>query len=102
MVATFILVAIGGHVTSQDAGMAVPEGFFTFGTWSLIAPLETWWHDLGTRLEHSHRLKGYVVGWITIGLVVGLWRTQRNRRWLKWLGVGLLIFVIAGRWGSCG
>ena len=93
--ATLILVAIGGHVTSSDAGMAVPEGFFTGPYWSLISPLEYWWHDMGRRLEHSHRLKGYVVGGITIAVTVSLLRTQGRRRWLKVLGVGLLVFVVA-------
>ncbi|MBB6430870.1 COX15/CtaA family protein [Algisphaera agarilytica] len=92
--ATFVLIAIGGHVTSKDAGMAVPDGFTTFGVWSLIAPLETWWYDEGTRLEHSHRLKGYVVGSLTIAVLVAVMFTQRRRRWVKGLAWGLLAFVI--------
>ncbi|MEM9418905.1 MAG: COX15/CtaA family protein [Planctomycetota bacterium] len=92
--ATFVLIAIGGHVTSKDAGMAVPDGFTTFGVWSLIAPLETWWYDEGTRLEHSHRLKGYVVGSLTIALLVAVMFTQRRRRWVKVLAWGLLVFVV--------
>lgn len=92
--ATFILVAIGGHVTSKDVGMAVPDGFTTFGVWSLIAPLETWWYDEGTRLEHGHRLKGYVVGSLTLALMIGFFATQRRRKWVVGLGVSLLIFVL--------
>lgn len=95
VLATFILIAIGGHVTSHEAGMAVPEAFFTGEYWSLIAPLEVWWYDFGRRLEHSHRLKGYLVGSITIALMVSLLLTQGPRRWVKILGVGLLVFVIA-------
>ncbi|MEM8782615.1 MAG: COX15/CtaA family protein [Planctomycetota bacterium] len=91
---TFGLVAIGGTVTSYDAGMAVPDGFTTFGYWSLTAPLYVWWHDFGTWLEHSHRLKGYVVGWLTIGVLVGVLLTQRRRRWVKALGWVLLVYVI--------
>ncbi|MEL7088302.1 MAG: COX15/CtaA family protein, partial [Planctomycetota bacterium] len=94
VVATFILVAIGGHVTSKDVGMAVPDGFTTFGVWSLVAPLETWWYDEGTRLEHGHRLKGYVVGSLTLALMLGFFVTQRSRKWLLGLGVGLLVFVL--------
>ncbi len=93
--ATFLLIVIGGSVTSYDAGMAVPDGFTTFGYWSLTAPLELWWYDLGTRLEHSHRLKGYVVGWLTIGVLVGVLLTQRRRRWVKVLAWLLLGYVIA-------
>ncbi|MEM7577487.1 MAG: COX15/CtaA family protein [Planctomycetota bacterium] len=92
---TFGLVAIGGTVTSYDEGMAVPGGFDTFGYWSLTAPLYVWWHDFGTWIEHSHRLKGYVVGWLTIGVLVGVLLTQRRRRWVKVLGWVLLVYVIA-------
>lgn len=95
VLATFVLIAIGGHVTSHEAGMAVPEAFFTGPYWSLIAPLEVWWYDFGRRLEHSHRLKGYLVGSITIALMVSLLWTQGPRKWVKVLGVGLLVFVIA-------
>ncbi|MEM8738304.1 MAG: COX15/CtaA family protein [Planctomycetota bacterium] len=94
VVIAFVLVALGGHVTSHDAGMAVPEAFFTGKYWSLIAPLEVWWYDFGRRLEHSHRLMGYLVGSLTIALVVVLYGTQGRRKWLKLWGLGLLVFVI--------
>ncbi|MEM1445702.1 MAG: COX15/CtaA family protein [Planctomycetota bacterium] len=92
---TFGLVAIGGTVTSYDEGMAVPGGFDTFGYWSLTAPLYVWWYEFGTWIEHSHRLKGYVVGFLTIGVLVGVLLTQRRRRWVKVLGWALLVYVIA-------
>ncbi|MEM9915648.1 MAG: COX15/CtaA family protein [Planctomycetota bacterium] len=95
VLATFVLIAIGGHVTSHEAGMAVPEAFFTGPYWSLIAPLEVWWYDFGRRLEHSHRLKGYLVGSITIAFMIAVLRTQGPRKWVKVLGIGLLVFVIA-------
>ncbi len=94
VVATFGLLALGGHVTSEEAGLAVPDGFTTFGTWSLIAPLETWWYANDTRLEHTHRLMGYAAGSLAIALMVGLLRTQSRRRWIKTLGVVILITVI--------
>lgn len=94
VVTTFMLLALGGQVTSEEAGMAVPDGFTTFGTWSLIAPLETWWHQMDTRLEHTHRLMGYVVGILAIGLMVSLLMTQGPRLWVKLLGIGVLLGVI--------
>ncbi|MEM1097878.1 MAG: COX15/CtaA family protein [Planctomycetota bacterium] len=92
---TFGLVAIGGTVTSYDEGMAVPGGFDTFGYWSLTAPLYVWWHEFGTWIEHSHRLKGYLVGFLTIGVLVGVMLTQKRRGWVKALGWVLLVYVIA-------
>ncbi|MEM9753331.1 MAG: COX15/CtaA family protein [Planctomycetota bacterium] len=92
---TFGLVAIGGTVTSYDEGMAVPGGFDTFGYWSLTAPLYVWWHEFGTWIEHSHRLKGYLVGFLTIGVLVSVLLTQKRRGWVKSLGWVLLVYVIA-------
>ncbi len=69
---TIAMIVIGGKVTSHEVGMAVPDGFETFGHWSLVAPLNLWWHDFGTRWEHLHRLQGYVVSFTTLGLLIGL------------------------------
>jgi cytochrome c oxidase assembly protein subunit 15 len=91
---TLLLILIGGKVTSMDAGMAVPEGFYTFGYWSLTAPLEVWWHDVGARWEHSHRLKGYVVGTLAIALAIGTLATQRRRPWVRASGTIFLILII--------
>ena len=93
--ATFTLIAIGGKVTSYDVGMAVPDGFTTFGHITFLAPLSDWWHDFGTRWEHSHRLQGNLVGIMTIVMAVWLWLTQRDRTWLRWAGVVMLLLVIS-------
>ena len=95
IVATFSLIAIGGHVTSTDVGLAVPDGFTTFGYPTLLAPLSVWWDDFGTRWEHSHRLKGMVVGMMTIVMAVWLLFAVRDRPWLRWSGVVMLLLVIS-------
>lgn len=92
--ATFALVAIGGTVTSLDAGLAVPGGWMTFDDFTPLAPADTWWHDLHTRWEHSHRLKGYVVGLLTLGVAAGLWFSGGGRH-RKALAVALVVLVIA-------
>ena len=93
---TGAMMLIGGLVTSHEVGMAVPDGFETFGHWSLVAPLNVWWHDFGTRWEHLHRLQGYVVAFATLGLLIGLlyaaWRDRRPG--LVALGVLLSVGVI--------
>lgn len=91
--ATFALIAIGGKVTSIDAGLAVPDGFTTFGHFTLTAPLELWWHDQGTRWEHSHRIQGNIVGMLTIALAAWLLITQKPRPWLRWSGLVMLALV---------
>lgn len=101
LTATFALVAIGGHVTSTESGMAVPDGWFTFGWWSLFAPPSLWWNEFGTFWEHTHRLQGNVVGLLTIVMAVWLFRTQKQRPMLRWAGVGMLVFVcIQGALGA--
>ncbi|MEO0476055.1 MAG: COX15/CtaA family protein [Planctomycetota bacterium] len=95
ILATFSLIAIGGHVTSTDVGLAVPDGFTTFGHNTLLAPLEVWWYDFGTRWEHGHRLKGMVVGMMTIIMATWLLIAVRDRPWLKWSGVVMLLLVIS-------
>ena len=165
-VATFILICMGGLVTSTDSGMAVPDWPTTFGynmflyplsktvsgflfdinpnlqadldkgnlsvelrkalekneisvsenviistevqgsrwkladkanerTYTLIKSserLDVYVH--GVLYEHSHRLIGSIVGFLTIALMVSIW-VKDARKWMKWLGVIALVAVIA-------
>ena len=99
--ATFSLIAVGGKVTSFEYGMAIPGGFTTGGWLSFLAPLEYWFYDTDKFWEHSHRIMGTLVGFLTIAMTVWLWRTQKDRPWLKWAGVIMLILVcIQGAMGA--
>ena len=165
-VTTFILICMGGLVTSTDSGLAVPDWPTTFGynmflyplsktvsgflfnidpnlqadldagnlsvglrkslekseisvsenviisteergskwrladrenerTYTLIKSgerLDVYVH--GVLYEHSHRLIGSIVGFLTIGLMVSIW-AKDGRQWMKWLGVIALVAVIA-------
>ena len=68
--ATFVLIFIGGLVTSHNAGMAVPDWPLSFGT---LNP-EGWWGDLPVRLEHGHRLFAAGLGLLTTILCAWVWR----------------------------
>lgn len=99
--ATFALIAIGGKVTSFEYGMAIPGGFTTGGWISFLAPLEYWYNDTDKFWEHTHRIKGTLVGFLTIAMTLFLWRTQRDRPWLRWMGVAMLVLVcIQGAFGA--
>jgi cytochrome c oxidase assembly protein subunit 15 len=90
--ATLPLLFVGGLVTSTGAGLAVPDWPTTFGYNMFLYP----WSKMvgGIFYEHSHRLFGSAVGLLTILLAATLWYKE-SRRWLQWLGVGVLGAVIA-------
>jgi heme a synthase len=89
--ATFLLLFIGGLVTSLGAGLAVPDWPTTFGYNMFLYP----WAKMvgGIFYEHSHRLVASTVGLLTIALAMMFWFHER-RQWLRWLGVAALILVI--------
>ena len=89
--ATFLLIVIGGIVTSTDSGLAVPDWPTTFGYNMFLYPLSEMVG--GILYEHSHRLMGSLVGILTIALFV-LILAKDSRKWLKWLGLAALIAVI--------
>ena len=90
--ATFLLINVGGTVTTYDAGMAVPDWPTTEGEW--LYPVPKWLGaDWDVFLEHGHRLLGVAVGVIVIALVVTLWTLDR-RKWMRWLGLVALAGVI--------
>jgi cytochrome c oxidase assembly protein subunit 15 len=93
----FVLVTLGAFTTSINAGMAFPDWPLSNGS---INP-EGWLQDVSMFAEHSHRLTGMIMGFLTIGLVVWLWR-QEERHWLRQLGlwafgIVLLQGIIGGK-----
>ncbi len=89
--ATFLLIVIGGIVTSTESGLAVPDWPTTFGYNMFLYPLSEMVG--GILYEHSHRLMGSLVGLLTVGLFVFL-LVRDSRKWLKWLGLAALVTVI--------
>ena len=89
--ATFLLIVIGGIVTSTESGLAVPDWPTTFGYNMFLYPLSEMVG--GILYEHSHRLMGSLVGLLTVGLFVFL-LVKDSRKWLKWLGLAALVAVI--------
>jgi len=78
-------------VTSKNVGLAVPDWPTTFGYNMFLFPVSKWVG--GILFEHTHRLMGSVVGFLTIMLTVWLW-VREDRRWVRNLGVIALVGVI--------
>ena len=83
---TLVLVVAGGLVTSNDAGLSVPDWPLSYG--QLMPPMVG-----GVLYEHGHRMVATAVGILTIGLVLYL-AFEERRRWLKRLGLVALALVI--------
>jgi cytochrome c oxidase assembly protein subunit 15 len=89
--ATFILIGLGGVVTSKGAGMAVPDWPTTYGYNMFLFPVHLW--TGGILYEHTHRLFASGVGMLTAILAVWLW-LRESRSWLRWMGVAAFILVV--------
>jgi cytochrome c oxidase assembly protein subunit 15 len=91
VLATFPLLFVGGLVTSTGSALAVPDWPTTFGYNMFLYPLSGMVG--GILYEHSHRLLGAIVGFMSIVLTLWLW-LQEPRAWLRWLGTIALGAVI--------
>jgi cytochrome c oxidase assembly protein subunit 15 len=85
--ATLVLLIAGALVTSNDAGLSIPDWPLAYG--SLTPPMVG-----GIRYEFTHRVIATCVGLLTIGLAAGLWRAEK-RPWMRWLGLAALGGVVA-------
>lgn len=86
---TFLLIIAGALVTSNDAGLSVPDWPTSFGSLYKIPHLVG-----GVRFEHTHRMIAQAAGLLTIILAIWTWRAEK-RQWMRYLGVGALGTVIA-------
>jgi heme a synthase len=89
--ATLLLICSGGMVTSKNVGLAVPDWPTTFGYNMFVFPVSKWVG--GILFEHTHRLMGSLVGFLTIILAVWLWLCE-DRRWVRNLGLVAVVGVI--------
>lgn len=87
--ATGVLIVFGGLVTNTGAALAVPDWPTTFGHNMFLFPPSGMVG--GVFYEHSHRLLGALVGLLTVGLAVTLWRGGGR---LRALGIAAVVAVI--------
>lgn len=87
--ATLVVITAGAMVTSNDAGLSVPDWPTSFG-YLVKVP-----HFVGgVRYEWSHRMLAGTV--VSLTLAIAVWTLLvEKRRWLRWLAVGAFCTVIA-------
>jgi heme a synthase len=87
-VLTFVVIIAGALVTSEDAGLSVPDWPTSYGH---ILKLPPWVG--GIVYEHSHRMIAAATGFLTI--VIAFWTLFADRRrWMKILGFAALATII--------
>jgi heme a synthase len=86
--ATLVVITAGALVTSNDAGLSVPDWPTSFG-YLIKVP-----HFVGgVRYEWSHRMVAGSLVVLTLAIAVWTWLVER-RRWLRWLAGGAFWTVI--------
>lgn len=90
-ITTFLLIGLGGLVTSHEAGMSVPDWPNSYGYNMFLFPIHDWVG--GIFYEHTHRLLASFVGLLTTILAVWLC-LQDSRKWMHWLGITAFLLVI--------
>ncbi len=95
---TFLLIGLGGLVTSHEAGMSVPDWPNTYGYNMFLFPISKWVG--GVFYEHTHRLLASTVGLLTV--ILAVWMGRREARpWLRRLGwVAVVLVIVQGVLGG--
>ena len=86
---TLVVIVAGALVTSEDAGLSVPDWPTSYGHLVKLPP----WVG-GIVSEHSHRMIAWFTGMCTIVIAFWTWFVDR-RRWMKYLAFGALGTIIA-------
>jgi heme a synthase len=88
---TLFLIFAGAMVTSNDAGLAVPDWPNTYGHFMFSFPYSKWVGNIF--YEHGHRLIASTVGFLTIIQAVWLQRREPKKavRILGWMSLGAVI-----------
>jgi heme A synthase len=97
VVALLPLFVFGGSVTTLGAGMAVQGWWNAEGHFMPLFPLEKWFRNLPTFVEHSHRQLGLVVGLAMICACASAWLSDRRLR-ARMLVLGATLAVALQGW----
>ena len=92
------LIFAGALVTSNDAGLSVPDWPTSYGHNMFLFPIDLW--RGGIFYEHVHRLIASGIGCLMLILAVWIWFAD-SRRWVKILAlIGLVAVIVQGILGG--
>ena len=86
--ATLLPIIAGALVTSNDAGLSVPDWPTSFGSFRMPRMVG------GVLYEHGHRMIAATVGLLTLILALWVW-WKEPRRWARWLALAAVLAVVA-------
>jgi heme A synthase len=95
IVATFVLVLIGGIVRVSDSGLGCGPANSGFHGWPFCNGAVIPGLDVNTIIEYSHRTVAGIVGLMAIALAVLAWRRHRGNVVLVRASVAAAVLVIA-------
>jgi heme A synthase len=93
LVATFVLILVGGVVRVSDSGLGCGPAGSGFHGWPFCNGDVVPGVDLNSVVEYTHRVLAVVVGFMMLGLVVLAWRRYREYR----LITGVLLVLVAAQ-----
>ncbi len=94
------LVLFGGSVTTLGAGMAVDGWLIAEGHFLVLFPIESWFRDTATFVEHTHRLFGVLVGLFAVATLVSTFVVKVRTRARGFALLALLAVCAQGALGG--
>jgi heme A synthase len=95
VLATFVLVVVGGFVRVSDSGLGCGPKGSGFHGWPFCNGDVVPGLDLNSVIEYTHRAVAGIVSILILVLAVQAWRRYRAQRRLVWAISGALLLVLA-------
>jgi heme a synthase len=93
LVATFVLILVGGVVRVSDSGLGCGPAGSGFHGWPFCNGDVVPGVDLNSIVEYTHRVLAVVVGFMMLALVVMAWRKYKEYRFVT----GALLVLVAAQ-----
>src|SRR3954454_13676755 len=95
VLATFVLIVVGGFVRVSDSGLGCGPKGSGFHGWPFCNGDVVPGLNLNSAIEYTHRAVAGLVTVLILALAVQAWRRYRQNRALVWATSGAFLLVIA-------